>query len=179
MNQLPMLYHKGKGGSLFQRQFGPMAPTSLPSTDKLAANCKCPRRSWPKARMWAAQMKRRHDNRPRLRLPHFMLTNCHANIPLTPEEAQEERSLPTLAHDFSKHRGKVRDPAYVQPKLDGFRCLVVIENGKVTLLSRAGIALDLPHIKEELEQVFVPPNANSRRRSLLPRGNVADHRIVG
>jgi DNA ligase 1 len=49
--------------------------------------------------------------------------------------------LPMLAKDFSKYREKVDwDNAYVQPKLDGMRCLAHFnDQGIVTLLSRDGI----------------------------------------
>lgn len=42
----------------------------------------------------------------------------------TPEEAQGgELILPMLAKDFKKEEKKVKYPAWVQPKLDGMRCL--------------------------------------------------------
>lgn len=54
---------------------------------------------------------------------------------------------PMLATDIDKIK-KIEYPVYVQPKLDGFRCLVIVENDDVTLLSRSGKTFDLPHIAD-------------------------------
>jgi DNA ligase-1 len=35
--------------------------------------------------------------------------------------------LPMLAHKFSEHGDKLKYPCYVQPKLDGHRCLAVVD----------------------------------------------------
>ncbi len=44
---------------------------------------------------------------------------------------------PMLAHRFDQHGGKLKYPCYVQPKLDGHRCIAVVdERGKCTLWSR-------------------------------------------
>ena len=64
---------------------------------------------------------------------------------------------PMLATDIEKIK-KIDFPVIVQPKLDGFRCLVLIEKGKVTLLSRSGKTFDLPHIAQAIEN---SPNINS------------------
>lgn len=69
----------------------------------------------------------------------------------TPEEAEYERLLPMLAKDFEKNKTAITYPVYVQPKLDGFRCLAAKEDGVVTLYSRSGDIFDLPHIARELD----------------------------
>lgn len=52
--------------------------------------------------------------------------------------------LPMLASDYLKAPHKVRYPAYVQPKLDGVRCSVFLnENGDVVLRSRGGKDYDI------------------------------------
>lgn len=44
---------------------------------------------------------------------------------------------PMLAHRFDQHGSKLSYPCYVQPKLDGHRCLAVVDGeGKCTLWSR-------------------------------------------
>lgn len=72
----------------------------------------------------------------------------------TEAEAQEVNFLPMLAQDFRKHHNGLKYPVYVQPKLDGFRCLASKENGVVTLSSRSGDSFDLEHIQKELEQTL-------------------------
>jgi DNA ligase 1 len=60
-----------------------------------------------------------------------------------------------LAHKFSDHGHKITYPAYVQPKLNGHRCLAVIENGVATLWSRSRKPItSCPHIIEELQQLY-------------------------
>lgn len=84
---------------------------------------------------------------------------------LTPEEAVEEQVfLPMLASDFEKQKSKVEYPVYVQPKLDGVRCLAFWEEsiveGKnirnVRLLSRGGKDYSVPHIQENLSHFLQP-----------------------
>jgi len=59
--------------------------------------------------------------------------------------------LPMLAQKWQDHAAKIRFPAVVQPKYDGFRCLAKKEDGVVYLWSRKGKMLDVPsEIKEEL-----------------------------
>lgn len=59
---------------------------------------------------------------------------------------------PMLAQDF---KAVTEWPVYVQPKLDGNRCLAARVDGKVALWSRGGKPINLPHITEALE-AFLP-----------------------
>lgn len=62
---------------------------------------------------------------------------------------------PMLAHTFEKQGHKIKYPCYVQPKLDGIRCIAVVENGKCTLWSRTRKPItSCPHIIEEIEKSF-------------------------
>ena len=55
---------------------------------------------------------------------------------------------PMLAHPFNTKKKEIKYPCYVQPKLDGVRCVVVGES----LFTRNGIAIPtLEHIKNELK----------------------------
>ncbi len=62
----------------------------------------------------------------------------------TIEEAENNKViLPMLAYSYKDHKHKVKFPCYVQPKLDGIRC---IKSNKV-MLSRKNRVIDtLPHI---------------------------------
>lgn len=63
--------------------------------------------------------------------------------------------LPMLAHKWQDHSSKIKFPAYIQPKYDGFRCLAKKESGVVTLWTRKGKILDVPtEIKKELENIL-------------------------
>lgn len=60
-----------------------------------------------------------------------------------------------LAHKFTDHGHKIAYPAYTQPKLNGHRCLAIIEDGKCTLWSRTRKPItSCPHIVEELQRVY-------------------------
>ena len=76
----------------------------------------------------------------------------------TIEEAKKTVFLPMLAHDFWKEKKEIKYPVFVQPKLNGVRCLAFWEDDEVVLMSRQGKQYNLPHIKEEL-RTFLPKNA--------------------
>lgn len=59
----------------------------------------------------------------------------------TKEEAEGSAVLlPMLAKDYKKESHKIdwSKDVFIQPKLDGMRCLAVVKNGKVSLMSREG-----------------------------------------
>jgi DNA ligase-1 len=57
---------------------------------------------------------------------------------------------PMLAHDFKKYNHKIEYPCYVQPKLDGVRCLAYLEDDEIVLLSRQGKKYTVPVVQEDL-----------------------------
>lgn len=60
---------------------------------------------------------------------------------------------PMLAFPIEKKENKVVFPAIVQPKLDGMRCIAIVENYKCTLYSRSQkIIPTLPHINKAIER---------------------------
>ena len=65
---------------------------------------------------------------------------------------------PMLAHPFKKHGHKITWPAFVQPKLDGHRCIAIVnDDGSVNLWSRTRKPITgCPHIAEELERLDLP-----------------------
>jgi ATP-dependent DNA ligase len=62
---------------------------------------------------------------------------------------------PMLAHKYRDHSAKIKFPCYGQPKLDGMRCIAIIEpTGKVTLWSRTRKPItSVPHIVKELSKL--------------------------
>lgn len=71
----------------------------------------------------------------------------------TIEEAQNEVViLPMLAKTFEKEEHKIDwSTAYIQPKLDGMRCLIIIKDGQAKMMSRTGKEITtLKHIANEL-----------------------------
>jgi DNA ligase-1 len=62
---------------------------------------------------------------------------------------------PMLAHSYEKQSAKIKYPAFVQPKLDGHRCIAIIQDGKCTLWSRTRKPIkSMPHIVAALEEKF-------------------------
>jgi DNA ligase-1 len=67
----------------------------------------------------------------------------------------EDQLKPMLAQSYDKHFKKIQYPCFVQPKLDGIRCLGRKRNGVVSLFSRQGKPLDLiPHVAEALDAIL-------------------------
>ncbi len=64
--------------------------------------------------------------------------------------------VPMLAHKFTEQGHKIKFPAYVQPKLDGIRCIAMLRNGKCTLWSRTRKPIkSMPHIVAEIEAMNI------------------------
>ena len=63
---------------------------------------------------------------------------------------------PMLAHKFRDHESKITLPCHTQPKLDGIRCIAIINKGVATLWSRTRKPITgVPHIVKALEQQFL------------------------
>ncbi len=58
--------------------------------------------------------------------------------------------LPMLAEKWKEKKAKVKYPRLVQPKLNGVRCIAVLHEGIVKLLSRGGQVYRMPHIEAAL-----------------------------
>lgn len=62
---------------------------------------------------------------------------------------------PMLAHPIEKKEKYVKFPAVAQPKLDGMRCIAIVEDGKCQLFSRTQKEVNtLPHIVVQIEKLF-------------------------
>ena len=63
--------------------------------------------------------------------------------------------LPMLAHRYDKHASKITFPCYAQNKLDGHRCIAVVDGkGKCTLWSRTRKPIkSMPHIVKAIEDL--------------------------
>lgn len=62
---------------------------------------------------------------------------------------------PMLAHKWSEQSHKIAYPAFMQPKLDGIRCIAIVQDGKCTLWTRTRKQIkSVPHIVALLERAF-------------------------
>lgn len=83
--------------------------------------------------------------------------------------------LPMLAKSYKDHSKKIiwSNPVYIQPKLDGMRCLAVLEDGKVNLISRQGKTIEnVDHIKNALATQAMIRTGQSR---LILDGELYNH----
>lgn len=73
----------------------------------------------------------------------------------TIEEAKTTTVIsPMLAAEYDKVTVDYSNPVFAQPKLDGMRCLAIVSDGKVTLMSRGGKRIEtLDHIVSAIESV--------------------------
>jgi DNA ligase-1 len=65
---------------------------------------------------------------------------------------------PMLAHKHRDHAAKIKYPCFTQPKLDGHRCVAVVEaDGEVTLWSRTRKPITgMPHISDAIRSLDLP-----------------------
>ena len=82
-----------------------------------------------------------------------------------------------LAHRFDQHGEKLEYPCFVQPKLDGHRCIAIIKDGKATLWSRTRKRIPgyLPHIVSALELMA----SRTGLRNITVDGELYNHNFHG
>lgn len=82
------------------------------------------------------------------------------------------------AQTYAKHGHKIVYPAYVQPKLDGERCIAMIENGVCNLFTRRRRAiLSVPHINKAIEQL-VNASTQTNGQEHIQTEEVQDSSII-
>lgn len=60
-----------------------------------------------------------------------------------------------LAHRYDKYPDKIEFPCFIQPKLDGHRCIAIFEDGNVQLFSRQRKQITgLPHVEAAIATLF-------------------------
>ena len=77
-------------------------------------------------------------------------------------DAQKKKFYePMLAHNYTDRKSELRYPLFSQPKLDGIRCVVRKEDGKLVGRTRNGKEIEcIPHILKSLNGYFLAhPNA--------------------
>jgi DNA ligase-1 len=68
---------------------------------------------------------------------------------------KEELVLPMLAHTYAKRKHDIEWPAYVQPKLNGVRCIARMTEDDPEYISRKGKQYTtLDHLNKEVEQLI-------------------------
>lgn len=66
------------------------------------------------------------------------------------DQVEKLNILPMLANKWEEKSKYIKEPFFVQPKLDGVRMLVGKHNGKFVMMSRTGKPVKMPHVEDEL-----------------------------
>ena len=83
---------------------------------------------------------------------------------------------PMLAHKFRDHESKIEYPCYAQPKLDGIRCIAIIEMGVATLWTRTRKPITgVPHIIKALEHQFPQHDGDGPEDRTICDGELYNH----
>ena len=83
---------------------------------------------------------------------------------------------PMLAHKFRDHESKIEYPCYSQPKLDGIRCIAIIEMGVATLWTRTRKPITgVPHIIRALEQQYPQYDNDTPEDRTILDGELYNH----
>jgi len=79
---------------------------------------------------------------------------------LTIEEAKSIKVvMPMLALSYNDEKSKIKwvNHVYISPKMDGMRCHIVVENGTIKLMSRAGKEIvTMQHIHDAIKHIISP-----------------------
>jgi len=147
--KLPILYHKAKGGDLRQWRTWNDGDTIYTEYGQVGGKLQVSsKRAEPK------NVGRSNETSPseqaRLEAESMWRFKMERKYSETPEEAQEELTLPMLAHKYEDKKKHVTYPAFVQPKLDGVRCIAKWEDKSIILLSRSGKPYKMPLIQANL-----------------------------
>jgi DNA ligase-1 len=80
---------------------------------------------------------------------YVLIPDDTENIVKYLEDNKTVVSRPMLANEYAKHKGKLPEMVYVQPKLDGVRCVANVRTGE--LFSRRGKEIkSLPHVSRKI-----------------------------
>ena len=70
-------------------------------------------------------------------------------------QAEDVGLLPMLAQSYKDHAAKIKFPAYIQKKYDGIRCLAIIRDGDIVLISRKGKEFKaVGHLKQKITEAL-------------------------
>ncbi len=83
---------------------------------------------------------------------HLTIEECNTKVKI----ANKGGYLPMLAQSFNKHAERhLKYPCYVQPKLDGLRCIATKKDNEVKLWFRSGKEIvTMNHIADELDFIM-------------------------
>lgn len=157
--QFPVLYHRGKGGALYQWKIWTQGTTIYTEygitggRKQIATKIAEPKNV---GRTNATTAEQQAMTEAQAMWTHKVERKYREDI----NQAQETVFLPMLAHKYEPNKAKkITWPVDVQPKLDGVRCIAYWDDLGVRLMSRQGKEYPVPeHISHQLAR-FLPKHA--------------------
>ncbi len=150
---LPTLFHKGKGGAMYQWRAWVEGPTVYTEYGQVGGQLQvtpgsvCTPKNPGKKNATTAEQQAEAEAKS------MHTHKLERKYRLTRAEAEEQLFLPMLAHPIEKVKNlKVYGSA--QAKLDGVRCLAYWEGDQILLMSRSGKPYRVPHIQEAVSKIL-------------------------
>lgn len=151
----PTLYHKGSSGQMYQWQVWVEGSDIVAEYGVVGGKFMEARK-----RAEAKNVGRSNETTPfaqaQLEAEAMYKFKLERKYCVSIRECEDPLFLPMLAHKFQDKKNGIGYPVWVQPKLDGVRCIARWHPRKpeIQLLTRAGKEWDIPHVKKELEIIM-------------------------
>lgn len=162
----PTLYHKGSSGKMYQWQVWTEGADIVTEHGQVDGKLQIARKTATPKNVGKAN-ETTPEAQAQLEAEAMYKHKLERKYCLSIRECEGPLFLPMLAHSFEKKKKKVEYPVWVQPKLDGVRCIARWKPTgapEIELLTRAGKQWDIPHLKQEIA-------------AILPLGMVLDGEI--
>lgn len=152
-NILPILYHLGKTGAIYQWRTWTEGAIKYQETGQVGG----------KLQIFSTVCEAKNVGRANATTPEeqaFIEAKADWQHKLDRkycikiEDVKNRRIDAMLAKSFKDAKKNVRYPVHIEPKLDGSRCLAYWKNDRIVLQTRGQKEWDLPHIKKELEKIL-------------------------
>ena len=161
--EYPVLYHMGKKQAMYQWRVWTEGPDILTEYGQVDGE-----KQIATKRAEGKNIGKKNETSPSdqalkeaAAMHKFKLTRKYS---LSIEEAKKPVFLPMLATKFEDKKSKLVYPVWVQPKLNGVRCLAYDDSGGIKTISRSGRPYNLPHLADDVA-------------SFLPQGYVLDGEV--
>lgn len=149
------LYHKGKGGAMYQWTIWTKGPEIHTEHGKVGGKM-TPSMKVAKGKNIGKKNETSPSKQAELEAESMYTHKLERKYSTTPDAADAPVFLPMLAHPFDKVKpAKLTWPADEQPKLNGVRCLARWEGSSIRLMSRGGKTYEVPHLQEDIAK-FLP-----------------------
>jgi DNA ligase-1 len=150
------LFHKGKGGQIVQWTIWTQGPEIRTEYGQIGGKMQTAAKL-AESKNVGRSNQTAPEKQAELEAEAMYKKRLEGKYSLTPEDAQSPVFLPMLAHKFEDHKDKITYPVYVQPKLNGVRCLASWDGLGISLMSRGGKDYDVAHLKAQVAS-FLPDN---------------------